>query len=193
MILVLSLLVTNHEQRRQKKREVCWQCKGYPRWREMLFEDDSSGDAQEEQSNEVNGFVTKKRHSQVALKAFQPTRRRKTEAEISSLNDQINTFVTLSGGQGEGRTWTNPRPRSWKGMLFEDDSYIRRPRTTRPWGRSQRRERRNASETNEKKWWTLIKQKNEVRTNKLLTVLACPEKSQQLERGKCMPFLRSEP
>ena len=70
----------------------------------MLFEDDSSGDAQEEQSNEVNGFVTKKRHSQVALKAFQPTRRRKTEAEISSLNDQINTFVTLSGGQGEGRT-----------------------------------------------------------------------------------------
>ena len=171
MILVLSLLVTIHEHRRQKKkREVCWQCKGYPRWREMLFEDDSSGDAQEEQSNEVNGFVTKKRHSPAFSYRHVLFFSDCCGQDFERICVPIPVWSRwrLSNQRGDGRQrqkfhrWTNrltrslhcqedkERPRPWKGMLFEDDSYIRRPRTTRPWGRSQRRERRNASETNEK-------------------------------------------
>ena len=103
IILVSSLLVTNHEQRRQ---------------RNGRFADSVRIDDQEEQSNEVKGIATKKQHSQGAWKAFQPTRRRKTEAEISSTRVYQDVFLLADifeqlracqedHPKGEGRTSTN--------------------------------------------------------------------------------------
>ena len=129
IILVSSLLVTNHEQRRQ---------------RNGRFTDSVSIDDQEEQSNEVKGIATKKQHSQGACKAFQPTRRRKTEAEISSTRVYRDVFLLADifeqlracqedHPKGEGRTSANPNAVQRR-LLHR--------RTTRPRGLSQLKEKK---------------------------------------------------